>query len=79
MVLDFSLIDHAFFKKYEFETNIKNVFILKVDDNFENNIKILEGQYGKWFNEQQALNEPKLIDEDKLVLKELFAFLRVLK
>ncbi len=67
------------FKKYEFDRSIKDIFILEVLDGFEDKVAVLEGEYAKWFNEQEALDEPKLIDEDKLVLKELCSFLRTKK
>ncbi len=64
------------FKKYEFDQSVKDIYILEVDDNFGDKITVLEGEYGKWFTEQEAINEPKLIDEDKLVLTEVYEFLR---
>ncbi len=64
------------FKIYEFEKSIKDIFILEVDDTFEGGIKILEGDYGKWFGKNEALNEPKLIEEDKVVLEDFYKFLR---
>lgn len=50
----------------------KSAYILEVDNEFEKNIKVLEGDYGKYFNEEDALNELKLIDEDKTVLRALY-------
>ena len=66
---------YVYFKKYEFDESIKDIFILEVDDSFEQKVTILEGEYGKWFTEEEVLNESKLIDEDKLVLRELYEFL----
>lgn len=74
--IDFISEEFKYFKKYEFSQSIKDIFILKVFDDFENKITILEGDYGKWFNEQEALDEPRLINEDKLVLRELYNFLQ---
>lgn len=70
---------YHFFKKYEFEKSTKNIFILEVPSGFEEKITILEGEYGKWFSRQEVLDEVKLIDEDKLVLQELYNFLQVQK
>ena len=68
-----------YFKKYEFEKSTKSIFTIQVSDDFEEKITILEGEYGKWFNEQEIQNEPKLINEDKLVLKEFYESLQVQK
>ena len=77
--LNFIPEGYTHFKKYEFDQSTKDIFILEVDGNFEQKVTILEGEYGRWFKEQEALNEPKLIDEDKLVLQELYEFLRTRK
>ena len=61
--------------KYEFERSIKDIYFLEVDDDFERRITILEGDYGRYFNETDALNEQKLIEEDKAVLRDLFTLL----
>ncbi len=66
---------YTYFKKFDFNRGVKNIFILKASDDFEKQITILEGEYGRWFSEQEIINEPKLIDEDKFVLKELCRFL----
>jgi len=68
---------YTHFKRFSFGQSIKDIFLLEVDKGFENNIAILDGGYGKWFTEQEIFYEPKLIDEDKLVLKEFYEFLRV--
>jgi len=61
--------------KYDFGKSVKHIFIMEVDDNFENKIQVLEGEYGKYFSEDEALDEPKLIEEDKIVLRDLYKFL----
>ena len=67
---------YRFFNKYNFTWNAY-VYILKVENNFEDKIKVMEGDYGRWFDEKEILDELKLIDEDKLVLQELYNFLRL--
>ena len=64
------------FKKYEFDRSTKDIFVVEVGDGFEDKVEILEGEYGRWFGEHEALGEPKLIEEDKIVLRDLYAFLR---
>lgn len=73
--MDFVLTEFNYFRQYEFEKSLKDIFTIKADNNFENRIKILEGDYGQWFNQQEALSEPKLIEEDKIVLRDLYEFL----
>jgi len=63
---------YSYLGKYEFPRSVKSIFYLEVGDGFENEIKIDEGEYGKWFGEEEALAEPKLIEEDRTVLRDLF-------
>lgn len=74
--LDFVPEEYKLLRLYDFEQGAKYVYILKVSDNFEKNIKILEGEYGKFFSEEDVLRESKLIDEDRVVLKDLYELLR---
>jgi len=67
--IDFVPESCRYFRRFEFQVGIKDIFVVEVDDNFESQITILEGDYGKWFNEQEALEEPKMIEEDKIVLQ----------
>ena len=66
---------YQFLGRYEFERSIKDVFYLGVDDDFEKGIAILEGDGGRYFNEVEVSNEQKLIEEDKTILRDLFAIL----
>lgn len=70
--LDFIPNDYRHFGVYEFEGSIKNFFVIKVDDAFENSITVLEGDYGKWFNEEEVAKEQKLIEKDKIVLRDFY-------
>lgn len=45
----------------------------KVRDDFETEIKILEGDYGQWFTEEQYFTESKTIEGDKIILRDFFA------
>ncbi|MDD4989844.1 MAG: NUDIX hydrolase [Candidatus Pacebacteria bacterium] len=80
--MDYTPSDYHFFGKYIFPRREKNgysekfVFILEVKDSFENEIKILEGEYGKYFNEKEAEKEPKLIEDDKIILRDIFKTLQ---
>ncbi|MDX9893741.1 MAG: NUDIX hydrolase [Patescibacteria group bacterium] len=67
---------YTYFNKYNFPRSIKSIYYIEVDDGFEKQIEIKEGEYGKYFTEEEALSEPKLIEEDKIVLRDLFSALR---
>ncbi|MDD4358518.1 MAG: NUDIX domain-containing protein [Candidatus Pacebacteria bacterium] len=70
--LDYNLKSFDFFNKYETENVLMDLFTLKVDDNFEKEIKVLDGDYGKWFDEETFLKEKNLIMGDILILEELY-------
>ncbi len=44
-------------------------------DDFEDQITVQEGEYGKWFTKEQYLTEEKLIDLDKIILADIFEIL----
>ena len=67
---------YTYFNEYDFPRSIKSIYYLEVGDEFERQIEVREGEYGRYFTEDEALNEPKLIEEDKIVLRDLFSKLR---
>jgi len=67
---------YAYLKEYDFPRSIKSIYYLEVGDQFEKQIEVKEGEYGKYFTENEALSEPRLIEEDKVVLRDLFDKLR---
>ncbi len=72
--LDFTVSDYKLLENYHFDNgSIMNVFTLPVSEDWENKIKVLEGDYGKFFNEQEIANEPLLIAHDKEILSNFFA------
>lgn len=74
--LDFMPEGYEFFGSYEFDSGVKHVFMLEVGDDFEKNITVLEGEYGKYFSEKDFLDEAKLGDEDKTMLKDFYKLLK---
>ena len=74
--LNFILESFTHFKKYEFNDSIQDAFSLEVGDNFDKEVTVLEGDYGKWFSEKEVLSEPKFVEDDRFVLKEFYEFLR---
>ncbi|MCX6791383.1 MAG: NUDIX domain-containing protein [Candidatus Gribaldobacteria bacterium] len=65
-----------FEKVWNLERTVLNVFCQQVGENFESQIKVLEGDYGQWFRESEALSHEKVMDGDKRVLKDFFQKLK---
>ncbi|MCG2690148.1 NUDIX domain-containing protein [Candidatus Parcubacteria bacterium] len=57
---------------YEFANKELFVYCQEVNNDFEKEIKVLEGDFGKWFSEDDLSQEPNLIDDDKQVFKDFF-------
>ncbi|MFH1769896.1 MAG: NUDIX hydrolase [Parcubacteria group bacterium] len=73
--LSFVPVNYNYIGRYKLEAshgtvNDYSVYSVAVDDTFENNIKILEGDYGKFFTIDEALTEPKFIKTDKIILRD---------
>lgn len=49
-----------------------DLFIVKVDENFEKQINISEGESGRWFSEKDYIDEKKFITGDLRILDELY-------
>lgn len=75
--LGFVVRQCEFLGKYPFKDNkyVAHVYFLEVGDNFENEIKIMEGDYGKFFSEAQMTTEPMMLDSDKSIVKDLYQLL----
>ncbi|MCX6723347.1 MAG: NUDIX domain-containing protein [Candidatus Staskawiczbacteria bacterium] len=74
--LDFDLEKFEYFRKYEYDDMIMDIFFMAVPDNFEEKITVNEGQYGKWLTEQEFLSEEKTIKHDKSELIDLFKYIK---
>lgn len=70
---------YTYFKSYEFERGVVHVFYLQASQDFETRIRIEEGEYGQWFSESEIVQEPLLIGQDKMILRELVNMLRELQ
>ena len=71
--LDFTIKEHSFLGTYTSAVDVLvvlHVYITKVSSDFENTIEIHEGEYGKFFSEEEIMNEPMLIESDKNILKD---------
>ncbi len=70
--LDFVPEDFSHFGKYELPKKVMDLFIIKVNNDFESKIGVLEGEYGRWFSEQDFMNEKNLITGNLAILEELY-------
>lgn len=70
--------NHRFLGAYDFpEYRVKlYVFCEQVSDNFENTVKVREGQYGKFFTEEELMREPKVAPWDRATLQNIFQKLK---
>lgn len=70
--LDIEIKDFSFFNRYETFYNLVSLFTMQVDDNFEKEVTVLEGDYGKWFDRDSFSKEGKIIEGDVPILEELY-------
>lgn len=61
---------------YDAAPNEKHIFYCSVDSGFEGQIRIQESQGGKWFDMEEIETEPKMMEEDREVIRELVCVLR---
>ena len=69
--LDFVPIKYFYLGKYEDNHSVSDCYATEVGDSFEGNIKIGEGDYGKFFSEEDIKNENKLSENNKKILNDL--------
>ena len=55
---------------------LAHIYFLEVGKEFENKIKVMEGDYGKFFSQVEILREPMMIDSDKKIVGDLFEHLK---
>jgi mutator protein MutT len=73
--LDYQPHSVRLFRKYEHREWEEHVFVSEVDENFENEIRVLEGQYGRFLNEAE-LQAEILMDVDRTVFDDVFRWLK---
>jgi len=74
--LDIVLDRFEYFDKYYLPKTIVDVFTTEVGDNFENEITVLEGDYGQWFNEDDFETQREIITGNLKILEDLYAKLK---
>jgi 8-oxo-dGTP diphosphatase len=72
--LDYQPRNVSFFRKYEYIDCEQYVFVTEVDEGFENEINVLEGEYGAFLSESD-LKAEQVIEFDKAVFHDLFRWL----
>jgi 8-oxo-dGTP pyrophosphatase MutT (NUDIX family) len=75
--LDYEPRDVRFFRKYEHGDCEQYVFLSEVDETFETEITVLEGEYGRFLNESELKSE-KVINIDRIVFNDVFRWLNEL-
>ncbi|MDP3881096.1 MAG: NUDIX domain-containing protein [bacterium] len=70
--LNYSPKGCKYFTHYESSEHIEDVFVCEVDENFENEIEIIEGQYGKYFKKEEILAEKEMMEGARAILLEFF-------
>lgn len=77
--LDFNIKDFTFLKEYH--SSLKgdlslSVYFSQVPENFEDQITVYEGEYGKFFSEAEIATEPMIIEGDKKILHDFFVAIK---
>jgi len=75
--LDYQPHNIRFFGKYQYIDCEQYVFVSEVDKDFEAEVRVLEGEYGKFLSESE-LKAEKVIEFDKIVFNDVFRWLNSL-
>ena len=74
--LNFIPINYFYVGQYSDDYSISHYYAVEVQDNFEAIIKIGEGDYGKFFSEEEIKNESKFSNNNKKILSDLIKHTR---
>jgi len=74
--LDFTPNNYFYVGEYSDNYSISNYYAVEIQDDFEKNIKIGEGDYGQFFSEEELKNESKLSENNKEILSDLIKQIR---
>ena len=72
--LDYQPVDVIFFRTYEYSDYELNIFLSEVDERFESEITVLEGEYGRVLNEAE-LKAVNVSEMDRVVFNDVFRWL----
>lgn len=65
-----------FFKTYSAPERTSHVFLFEVPEHFRESVTILEGEDGLFLSEEEASINPKVIELERTILKEVPVFLK---
>ena len=65
-----NISDFNLFKTYEFNVGDRHVFYLEAGNEFENDVVVMEGQYGEFLTFRQIMTEMPVSDRTKIIIKE---------
>ena len=68
--------NYEFLGQYESDAGIRDVFIMEVDEDFKDTVRVNEGQYGRYFTEDEVANEQRLTDFHRKMLGDLYNIVR---
>ncbi len=74
--LSFSPNNYFYVGEYNDNYSISHYYAVEVQDNFESNIKIGEGDYGKFFSDEEIKNEDKIGENNKKILSDAIKHIR---
>lgn len=73
--LNIEISGYSFLGEYESSVDVSivlHMYAMEVTADFENTVTVSEGEYGKFFSKEEVLQEQKLIDSDKKIIKDLW-------
>jgi 8-oxo-dGTP diphosphatase len=68
--IELNLAEAEFFNHYE-TLSLMDVFLYKVERDWEKTVSVGEGEYGQWFTTVEATQRNDIIFQDKMVLVDL--------
>lgn len=71
LAIDLNIDEVVLLNRYEFLRSVKSVYLFKTEMGWEKAVTVGEGEYGKWFDVEEALGLKNIIFEDKVVLSDL--------
>ena len=74
--LNFIPNNYFYLGEYSDDYSISHYYAVPVQDDFEANIKIDEGDYGQFFSEEEIKNENKLSENNKKILSDLIKHIK---
>lgn len=74
--LVYDVRNYVLFERIEFPDYISYVYKMQVTKDFEKEVRVLEGDYGKWLNEEEVNTELLVYEGTKIILNKFFASLR---